>query len=450
MRITPASAGRGVLIIVQNLPVPFDRRVWQEARALKAHGYQVAVICPTGRGYTARYQCLEGIHIYRHPLPLEARGAFGYVLEYGCSLFWQLVLSVRVLRRHGFDAIHACNPPDNIFLIGALYKALARKRFLFDHHDINPELYEAKFGRRGLLYWLVRLSERLTFLVADVSIATNESYRRIALERGRMPPEKVFVVRSGPSLERLKILPPVPQLKRGRKFLIGYVGVMGAQEGIPYLIEAARTIVREMGREDVHFVLVGGGPALEDMRRLSAQQGLEPYVEFLGRVPDEKLLEVLNTADVCVNCDEVNPMNDKSTMNKIMEYMALGKPIVQFELAEGRFSAREGSLYARPNDARDFADKIVTLLDDPERRRRMGQFGRHRVERQLAWDYEAPKLLAAYDALFAPAAGIPTLGAADLGAIRPPAGAGAGSRGATRVGYSRGYAPRRSRSSPPP
>ncbi|MGH8298800.1 MAG: glycosyltransferase family 4 protein, partial [Steroidobacteraceae bacterium] len=319
MRTTPASAGsRSVLIIVQNLPVPFDRRVWQEARALKAHGYEVAVICPTGREHTARYECLQGIHIYRHPLPLEARGAFGYALEYTASLFWELVLSLKVLRRHGFDAIHACNPPDNIFLIGALYKAIARKRFLFDHHDINPELYEAKFGRRGLLYWLVRLSERLTFLLADVSIATNESYRRIALERGHMPPARVFVVRSGPSLERLRILPPAPQLKRGRKYLVGYVGVMGAQEGIPYLIEAARHIVREMGRAEVHFTLVGGGPALEDMRRLSARLGLDSHVEFTGRVPDETLLQVLNTADVCVNCDEVNPMNDKSTMNKIM------------------------------------------------------------------------------------------------------------------------------------
>ena len=444
MRITRASAGRRVLIIVQNLPVPFDRRVWQEATALKANGYEVAVICPAIRGYTAHYECLDGIHIYRHPLPLEAKGALGYALEYASSLFWQLVLSVKVLWRHGFDVIHACNPPDNIFLIGALYKSLAGKRFLFDHHDINPELYEAKFGRRDLLYRLVRLSERLTFLTADISIATNESYRQIALERGRMHPEKVFVVRSGPSLERLKILPPVPELKRGRKYLVGYVGVMGAQEGIPYLLEAARHIVRDLGREDVHFMLAGGGPALEDMRRLNSQMRLDAYVEFLGRVPDQTLLEMLNTADVCVNCDEVNPMNDKSTMNKIMEYMALAKPIVQFELTEGRFSAREASLYARPNDAHDFADKIVTLLADPERRERMGQFGRQRVERHLAWQYEVPKLLAAYDALFAPPAGVhvPTL--------KPPAGARPGPAGASSIGYARGFDRQRPRSSPEP
>jgi glycosyltransferase involved in cell wall biosynthesis len=442
MRIMPASAGRRVLIIVQNLPVPFDRRVWQEATALASNGYQVSVICPAARGYTARYECLQGIHIYRHPLPLEARGAWGYVVEYASSLYWELVLSLKVLRRHGFDAIHACNPPDNIFLIGALYKAIAGKRFLFDHHDINPELYQAKFGRRDLLYRLVCLSERLTFLAADVSIATNESYRQIALERGRMAPERVFVVRSGPSLERLKILPPVPQLRRGRKYLVGYVGVMGAQEGIPYLLEAARHIVRDLGREDVQFMLAGGGPALEEMRRQTSQMALDPYVEFLGRVPDETLLEVLNTADVCVNCDEVNPMNDKSTMNKIMEYMALAKPIVQFELTEGRFSAREASLYARPNDARDFAQKIVTLLDDPERRERMGRFGRQRVERTLAWEYEAPKLLAAYDALFGSPARAPR-------GLKIPAGAGR-SAAATRVGYPRGYGPRRPRSSPEP
>jgi len=234
-------------------------------------------------------------------------------------------------------------------------------------------------------------------------------------------------VRSGPSLERLKILPPVPQWKRGRQHLVGYVGVMGAQEGIPYLLEAARYMVRDLGREDVQFMLAGGGPALEEMRRLSSQMALDPYVEFLGRVPDQTLLEMLNTADVCVNCDEVNPMNDKSTMNKIMEYMALGKPIVQFELTEGRFSAREASLYARPNDAKDFAEK--------------GQFGRRRVERHLAWPYEVPKLLAAYEALFAPPAGAPDR-------FKTPAGAG--SAGAGPAGYHRGYGPERPRSSPKP
>jgi glycosyltransferase involved in cell wall biosynthesis len=410
MPITPGSAGnapdprrgagRKVLIIVQNLPVPFDRRVWQEANELAANGYSVAVICPVGRGHAARYECINGVHIYRHPLPLEAHGPWGYMIEYAASLVWEFVLACRVLHRHGFDIIHACNPPDNIFLIGGFFKLFGRKRFLFDHHDINPELYEAKFGRRDFLYGIVVLWERLTFMLADVSIATNESYRRIAIQRGGMAPEKVFVVRSGPSLERLKFLDPVPRLKRGRRYLVGYVGVMGQQEGIQHLIAAAAHIVHGMKRDDVQFVLVGGGPALEDMKRLAAAKGLACHMDFTGRVPDRTLLEVLNTAEVCVNPDEVNPMNDKSTMNKVMEYMALGKPVVQFDLTEGRFSARGASLYARPNDPVDMARKITALLDDPAKRAAMGRLGRRRVENELAWPYEAPKLLAAYDAAF--------------------------------------------------
>ena len=392
---------RRVLIIVENLPSPFDRRVWQEATTLRDAGYGVAIICPTGKGYEARHERLDGIDIYRHPLPLEAEGALGYALEYATALFWEFVLAWRVLRRHGFDAIHACNPPDLIFLVGGFFKLFLRKRFIFDHHDINPELYEAKFGRRDFFYKLMVWMEKLTFKTADVSIATNESYRRIALERGGMDPAKVFVVRSGPKLDRLKIVPPVPALRRGRRFLVGYVGVMGKQEGIDYLLRAARRIVHELGRDDVHFGLVGGGTSLEEMKAYARELGIEDHVTFTGRVPDEDLLAMLNTADVCVNPDVANDMNDKSTMNKIMEYMALGKPIVQFDLTEGRWSAQEASLYAKRNDEADLADCIVQLLDDPARRARMGEFGRRRVLGELEWKFEAPKLLAAYDAAFA-------------------------------------------------
>lgn len=392
--------GRRVLIIVENLPVPFDRRVWQEATALTRHGYQVSIICPTGKGFEKREEVLDGINIYRHPLPLDARGALGYLLEYSAALFWEFTLAWKVLFRHGFDVIHACNPPDNIFLVGGFFKLLLGRRFLFDHHDINPELYEAKFGRRDFFHRIMLLWERWTFRTANVSIATNESYRRIAIERGGMRPDRVFVVRSGPSLERLKIVPPVESLKRGRRYLVGYVGVMGQQEGLHYLLEAARRIIIEKGRQDVHFGLVGGGPELENLKRMAVDLGVGDYVTFTGRVPDKDLLEMLNTADVCVNSDEFNPMNDKSTMNKIMEYMALGKPIVQFDLFEGRFSAQEASLYAKPNDAGDMAEKILQLLDDPALRERMGAFGRARVERDLAWPHEEPKLLAAYDALW--------------------------------------------------
>jgi glycosyltransferase involved in cell wall biosynthesis len=389
-----------ILIIVENLPSPFDRRVWQEATTLKQAGYEVTVICPTGKGYEKKHEVIDGIHIYRHNLPLEAEGALGYAIEYITALFWQFVLAWRVLLTRGFDAIHACNPPDNIFLVGGFFK-LFGKKFLFDHHDINPELYEAKYGRRDFFYKVMLAWERWTFKTADVSIATNESYRRIAIERGGMPPDRVFVVRSGPKLDRLKIIPPVASLKKGRKYLVGYVGVMGKQEGIDYLLRAARHLVQDLKRTDVHFGLVGGGTSLEEMKGYARELGIADYVTFTDRVPDQEMLEMLNTADVCVNPDVANEMNDKSTMNKIMEYMALGKPIVQFDLTEGRFSAQKASLYAKKNDVVDMAEKIAQLLDDAALREEMGQFGRKRVIRELEWEHEAPKLLEAYKVLFA-------------------------------------------------
>jgi glycosyltransferase involved in cell wall biosynthesis len=392
--------GRRVLILVENLPSPFDRRVWQEATALRDAGWTVSIVCPTGRGYEKRFETIDGIDIHRYPLPVEASGAAGYALEYGCALFWSFALAWKVLFGRGFDVIHACNPPDLFFLVGGFFKIFGKK-FLFDHHDINPELYEAKFGRRDFLYRVMLALERWTFRAADVSIATNESYRKIALERGSMPPERVFVVRSGPSLERMKIVPPVEALKRGRRYLVGYVGVMGKQEGVDYLLRAAHHLVVARGRADVHFGLVGGGTSLEELRLLARELGIADHVTFTGRVPDAELLAMLNTADVCVNPDVANEMNDKSTMNKIMEYMALGKPIVQFDLTEGRFSAQGASLYARKNDPIDLAAKIEELLDDPARRAGMGALGRARVENELEWRHEVPKLLAAYEALWA-------------------------------------------------
>ena len=386
---------RRVLILVENLPLPFDRRVWQEAGTLRDAGYQVSIICPTGKGYERRYELLDGIHIHRYRLPVEASGALGYALEYGVALVKTFALACRIGLGRGFDIIHACNPPDLFFLIGGFFK-LFGKKFIFDHHDLNPELYEAKFGRRDAFYRLMLLVERLTFRTADVAIATNESYRRVALERGRMDPKRVVVVRSGPSLERMKIGPPQEKLKCGRRYLVGYVGVMGQQEGIDYLLHAVRHIVVHFRRTDIHFGLVGGGTALEEMRALAGQLGVAAYVTFTGRVPDAELLAMLNTADVCVNSDVANEMNDKSTMNKIMEYMALGKPIVQFDLTEGRYSAQRASVYARRNSSIDLATKIVELIDQPELRASMGAYGRRRVTEELEWRHEAPRLLRAY------------------------------------------------------
>jgi glycosyltransferase involved in cell wall biosynthesis len=398
VRAAKPLAGRKVLIIVENLPLPFDRRVWHECRTLTAAGAQVAVICPTGKGYEALYEELDGVHIYRHPLPLDAKGAAGYLLEYSAALFHEMWLALKVSRRHGKDTIHACNPPDLIFLVALPFK-LFGKRFIFDHHDINPELYEAKFGRRGFFWQLMVLFEKLTFRAADVVISTNESYREIALTRGGKRPEDIFVVRSGPDLNKLIVTAPNPKWRRGRAHMVGYVGVMGDQEGIDLLLESARQIVHDQGR-DVQFVLVGGGPASAGLKALTRTLGLDAHVTFTGRAPDTDLFEILSSADVCVNPDRVNPMNDKSTMNKILEYMAFSKPIVQFEVKEGRFSADRASLYARPNDTADMADKIVTLLDNPEICAEMGAFGRNRVETELSWDHQVDSLIAAYNRVF--------------------------------------------------
>ncbi len=387
-----------VLIIVENLPVPFDRRVWQEATSLVKSGYLVSIICPKTKEYNKSFEVIDDIYIYRHPLFVEADGAVGYALEYSIALFFQFILATKIMFTRGFDAIHACNPPDNIFLIAMIFK-LFGKKFLFDHHDINPELYEAKFGRRDFFYKVMLAWERWTFKLADVSIATNESYKKIAIERGKMNPEKVFVVRSGPKLDRLKIIPPEDNLKNGRDFLVGYVGVMGRQEGIDYLLRSASYIVHELKRTDVHFGLVGGGTELSSMKEYAEELNVSEYVTFTGRVSDEEMLKMLNTADVCVNPDVANEMNDKSTMNKIMEYMALSKPIVQFDLTEGRFSAQEASLYANKNDEKDLAEKIIQLLDDRNLRQKMGEYGRDRVVNELSWEYEEPKLLKAYKAL---------------------------------------------------
>lgn len=395
------TVGRRVLIIVENLPCPFDRRVWQEARTLAGAGYQVSIICPKAPGYESAFEQLDGIDIHRHSLPREADGVFGYALEYGWALAMEFWLSLKVLFGRGFDVIHACNPPDTLFLIGGFYK-LFGKRFVFDHHDINPELYEAKFGKRGLGQKLLLVLERLTFRTADMVISTNESYRRIAIGRGGVDPRDVFVVRSGPDLTRIRKVEPNPALRKGRRYLVGYVGVMGKQEGIDLLLQAVQLIVKHLGRSDIQFGLVGGGTELVAMRQLAKDLGVGDYVTFTGRAPDAELLEMLNTADLCVNPDRANDMNDRSTMNKIMEYMALGKPIVQFDLTEGRVSAGEASWYARPNDVADLAQKIVSLLADEAARARMGAIGRERVERVLAWQHEAPRLLAAYEQLLHP------------------------------------------------
>lgn len=384
-----------VLIIVENLPVPFDRRVWQEARTLARAGAKVSVICPTTAEYPALRETLDGIEIYRHPLPLEARGAAGYIVEYASAFFHQTRLAWKVFRAGGLDVIQGCNPPDLIFLV-ALQFRLFGVRYIFDHHDICPELFEAKYDRKGLFHGVLRAIEWMSFRCATVSIATNESYREIALARGGKADEDVFIVRSGPDLSRLVQMPPDPALKKGRRHLVAYVGVMGEQEGIDLLLNAAAHLVHTLGRDDIQFHLMGSGPELSRLKEMAFRLDLADHVTFAGRVSDRDFLVGLSTADVCVNPDRVNAMNDKSTMNKILEYMALGKPIVQFDVTEGRRSAEEASLYALRNDPVDFAEKIASLLSDPRARSRMGKIGQERIAQGMAWSHQIPTLLRAY------------------------------------------------------
>ncbi len=383
-----------VCIIVENLPVPFDRRVWQEARALRDAGYRVSVVCPKGPGFTASRETLEGIEIFRHPI-WEARSTLGYLFEYSWALLAEFFLALRVYARSRFRILHACNPPDTIFLIGLFFKIFG-VRFIFDHHDLNPELYIAKFGRGGFFYRVLCLAERLTFRTANVSIATNESYREVAISRGGMKPERVFVVRSAPELETIRRQPTPTEIKRRETFRVVYLGVMGQQEGLDLWLESIATILERRKDNDTLFVLIGSGTELPRLKKLAAEKGLEGAVKFTGRIPDDELAAYLSTADVCVAPDPKNPMNDKSTMNKILEYMAYGRPVVLFDLTEGRRSAGDAALYARPNDPVDFAEKVLELLDSESLRRQLGERGRKRIEESLNWTNEKKALLAAY------------------------------------------------------
>jgi glycosyltransferase involved in cell wall biosynthesis len=384
-----------VLIIVENQAVPFDRRVWREACSLRENGYQVTVLCPRRKACARGYEVIDGIRIYRHPSPAEGSTPMGYLWEYGCALVWEFTYTSWIYLRHGFDVIQGCNPPDDIFLVALPFKLLGVK-YIFDHHDVNPELYVSKYGKRGGLYKILVGLEKLTYRFSDVVVATNVSYKDLAVKRGGLASENVFVVRNGPERDAFKSVRSNPARKKGKKYLVGYVGNMSVQDGLDILLDVAQHI-KNSGRCDIFFTCVGGGTELNKLKKMVEDRDLLDTVHFTGRVSDAELLEVLSTADVCVNPDRPSEMNDISTMIKIMEYMALGKPIVQFDSKEGRFSAQGASLYAGKDDGvPDFAAKIIWLLDKPEERKKMGEFGRKRIEEQLAWEYSVPKLLAAY------------------------------------------------------
>jgi glycosyltransferase involved in cell wall biosynthesis len=362
-------------------------------------GYEVSVVCPQGPGERLE-EVIEGVSISRYrPVAATSSGKVSFLVEYAHSFVMTAWLVGKVWRRKGFDVIQACNPPDIFWPLGLAYRARGC-RFVFDHHDLCPELYESRFpeGSRAP-YWGLRAVEWLTFRSAEHVIATNTSYRRIAMTRGRKRPSDVTVVRTGPDAERTRTVTADPSLRRGRRFLVAYLGVMGPQDGVDIVVRAAHYLVDSLGRDDVSFTLLGSGDSFEELLALRDRLGLEEYVHFTGRVPDETVREVLSTADVALCPDPHNPLNDVSTMNKTMEYMAFGLPVVAFDLTETRTSAGDAAVYVKPNEVDLYAKAIIELLDDEAARHRMGAIGRARIESELAWVHQQRHYLEVYNRL---------------------------------------------------
>jgi glycosyltransferase involved in cell wall biosynthesis len=385
-----------ILIIIQNLPVPFDRRVWLECQALVAEGHEVAVICPTGDGDPA-YEVVNGVELYKYPGYAPGGSKFGYVTEYVYSFLATARLTMRARRSGRFDVMQACNPPDIFWPLALALRALDGTRFVFDHHDLCPELYESRFPRGPRLpYRMLRALERRTHRTADHVISTNDSYRDLALTRNGKLPADVTVVRTGPDPERLRRGPAYPELRRGRRYLVAYIGVMGPQDGVDNVVRAADVVVNQLGRDDIAFTLIGSGDCFDGLVALREELGLAGHVEFTGRVPDELVTRILSTADAGLSPDPLNPLNDLSTMNKTMEYMAFELPVVAFDLRETRISSGEAGVYVQPNNVHEYAKAIVELMDDEPRRLKLGTLGRERVERELAWSYQERAYLGVY------------------------------------------------------
>lgn len=384
-----------ILIVVENLPVPLDRRVWQESCALRDAGYDVTVICPKMRGYTKAEETIDGIRIYRHWITEEAGGFFGFLGEYASALIGETILAWKAWRRHGFKVIHLCNPPDLLFLVAAPFKLLGVK-VIYDVHDLWPEMFRAKFKKKGLVFGFVKVAERLTYAVADVVMTTNHSVSRVALGRGKKSDDRVFVVRTSPQI-RAPDVSTDETLRNGRIYLVGYIGVMGNTDGVHLLLDIIRQIVFDRGRADIQFLLMGTGPEFDQLIQTRDDLGLGDFVDMPGRVTNEFLFTALKTMDVGVSCDPSDGYNDHCTMNKVLEYMAFGKAQVMFDLAEGRASADDASEYVPGNSTSEFADAIIQLLEDPSKREHMGSVGIERINGELHWDRSVEQMLEAYE-----------------------------------------------------
>jgi glycosyltransferase involved in cell wall biosynthesis len=399
VRRTARRHGRHVTIVVQNLPVPFDRRVWLECRALRDAGYTVSVVCPKGKGDPA-YALHEGVHLYKYAAFPPITRKIMFLAEYAWSILATFVMLLRVWRREPFGVVQVCNPPDVLWVATLPFQLVRGVRLVYDQHDLCPELYLSRFGgTAGFPYRALQLAERVTYRLASHVVSTNDSYRRVALERGGKRPSDVTVVRTGPDPDTMRCVEADESLRRGHDFLLVYLGVMGPQDGVDHALRAMHDIVHVHGRTDVALTLIGDGDAGADLRRLATDLALDDHVHFTGRAPDELVARLLSTADIGLSPDPRNPLNDVSTMNKTMEYMAFELPVVAFDLVETRVSAREAAAYAEPNRDEHFAELVLELLADEVRRKEMGSAGRRRVEDVLAWRNQVDGYVHAYDRL---------------------------------------------------
>jgi glycosyltransferase involved in cell wall biosynthesis len=385
-----------ILIIVQNLPVPFDRRVWLECQALTSAGYQVSVVCPKGRDEPS-YEVIDSVRLYRYRPYAPGGSKVSFIAEYVYSFLATARGMLKARRSGRFAVIQACNPPDIFWPLALAFRALEGTRFVFDHHDLCPELYQSRFPSGPKLPYKGLLAlERRTHQAANHVISTNDSYREIAMTRGGKRADEVTVVRTGPDLRRLRPGEPDPELRRGHRYLVAYIGVMGPQDGVDIVVRAADIVVSKLGRDDIAFTLIGSGDCFDDLVALRDRLGLAGHVEFTGRAPDEQVMHIMSTADAGLSPDPKNPLNDVSTMNKTMEYMVFGLPVVAFDLRETRVSAGDAAVYVQPNDEQQYAEAIVALLDDEPRREVMGKLARERVEQELAWDHQESTYLGVY------------------------------------------------------
>jgi glycosyltransferase involved in cell wall biosynthesis len=398
--VSGPSRKRGrVLILVQNLSVPFDRRVWLECQSLIAAGYRVAVVCPKAPGDPTYYR-LNGVDLYKYPQYAPGTSSLTFVIEYIYSFLATLFLSLRASLRGRFDVVQSCNPPDLFWPIGLLFRIIHGSSFVFDHHDLCPELYESRFpDGNTLVYRMLRLMERRTAKTADHVISTNDSYRQIVLDRDGIAASRMTVVRTGPDLNKLRPTTPDPALRHNKRYMAAYLGVMGPQDGVDLVLEVADHVVHKLGRTDIGFTLIGSGDCYDDLVAQSKRLDLTDFVTFTGRIPDAEVAAILSSADVGISPDPKNPLNDVSTMNKTMEYMVFGLPVIAFDLRETRVSAGDAGVYATPNDVAELAQILVDLVDDEPRRQEMGKVGRTRIEQELAWDHQAPIYVDVYESL---------------------------------------------------